>query len=144
MNDNLEPIRRVFRNAGLYNHAADDLLCGELAAAAAPQPQAAEVLGERCIDGGKCHHACKDRCFRRECCSPFSDYTGPWEYKAAPQPQPQPQASANTSGEYEALAQSAATAARRKVALTHVDSLAIAKAVLAEAGINPPKDHAND
>lgn len=28
--DKLEPIRQVFRNAGLYHHAADDLLCGEL------------------------------------------------------------------------------------------------------------------
>ena len=36
MSDNLEPIRRVFRDAGLYHHAADDLLCRELAAVAAP------------------------------------------------------------------------------------------------------------
>jgi hypothetical protein len=37
--DNLEPIRRVFRIAGLYNLAADDLLCEQLAAAAVqPQP----------------------------------------------------------------------------------------------------------
>jgi hypothetical protein len=43
MNDNLEPIRRVFRSAGLYHHAADDLLCGELAAAVQPQ---AEPVGE--------------------------------------------------------------------------------------------------
>jgi len=55
--DKLEPIRRVFRSAGLYHHASDDLLCGELASAVqpaayhwdgvnppvpiAPQPQAA-------------------------------------------------------------------------------------------------------
>ncbi|MBB3017625.1 hypothetical protein FHR70_000665 [Microvirga lupini] len=39
-----------------------------------------EVLGERCIDGGTCHHDCKTRCFRRECCTHFSDYTGPWAY----------------------------------------------------------------
>jgi hypothetical protein len=38
--DKLEPIRRVFRSAGLYNLAADDLLCEQLAAVAAPQPQA--------------------------------------------------------------------------------------------------------
>jgi hypothetical protein len=37
--DKLEPIRRVFRNAGLYHHASDDLLCGELASAVQPQPQ---------------------------------------------------------------------------------------------------------
>ena len=28
--DKLEPIRAVFRSAGLYHHASDDLLCGEL------------------------------------------------------------------------------------------------------------------
>jgi hypothetical protein len=46
--DKLEPIRRVFRSAGLYNLAADDLLCQELAAVAAPQPQQpqAEPVGE--------------------------------------------------------------------------------------------------
>ena len=42
-----------------------------------------EVLGERCIDGGKCHHHCTDRCFRREACVPFSDYSGPWAYPDA-------------------------------------------------------------
>ena len=36
MSDRLEPIRRAFRQAGLYHHAADDLLCGQLADAAAP------------------------------------------------------------------------------------------------------------
>lgn len=41
-----------------------------------------EVLGERCIDGGVCHHDCKTRCFRRVCCGHFSDYTGPWAYPA--------------------------------------------------------------
>jgi len=29
--DPLDPIRRVFREAGLYNHATDDLLCSRLA-----------------------------------------------------------------------------------------------------------------
>lgn len=57
----------------------------------APQPAepVGEVLGETCIDGGKCHHGCKERCFRRQCCEPFSDYSGPWEYAAetdSPQP----------------------------------------------------------
>lgn len=42
-----------------------------------------EVLGKTCIDGGKCHHACKERCFRRECCSPLSGYAGPWAYPDA-------------------------------------------------------------
>lgn len=46
-----------------------------------------EVLGVTCIDGGKCHHQCKDKCFQRESCAPFSDYNGPWEY---PQPKRQP------------------------------------------------------
>ena len=31
-----------------------------------------ENLGETCTDGGKCHHDCKDKCFRRECCVPLS------------------------------------------------------------------------
>ena len=39
-----------------------------------------EKLGETCIDGGECHHKCKEKCFRRECCSPFIDYQGPWAY----------------------------------------------------------------
>lgn len=41
-----------------------------------------EKLGERCIDGGTCHHKCKDKCFRRECCSPLSGHAGPWAYPA--------------------------------------------------------------
>jgi hypothetical protein len=48
-----------------------------------------EVLGERCIDGGACHHSCKECCFRRECCSPLSGYAGPWAYPAQ-QPQAEP------------------------------------------------------
>ena len=36
----LEPIRAVFRQACLYNHAADDLLCERLAEAMAPKPAA--------------------------------------------------------------------------------------------------------
>ncbi len=51
-----------------------------------------EVLGKTCADGGTCHHRCDERalrpelnlqpgrCFRRECCAPFSDYSGPWAY----------------------------------------------------------------
>ena len=42
--DKLEPIRRVFRSAGLYHHAADDLLCGELADAAAPPAALADAM----------------------------------------------------------------------------------------------------
>lgn len=34
--DKLEPIRRAFRQAGLYQHAADDLLCQRLAEAISP------------------------------------------------------------------------------------------------------------
>lgn len=41
-----------------------------------------EVLGQTCADGGRCHHGCERRCFRRECCTHFSDYTGPWEYSS--------------------------------------------------------------
>lgn len=48
-----------------------------------------EVLGTTCIDGGKCHHKCTDRCSRRESCVPFTDYKGPWEYPdATPAQQP--------------------------------------------------------
>lgn len=43
--------------------------------------QPTELLGETCLDGGKCHHRCEQRCFRRECCSPFSTYSGPWAYE---------------------------------------------------------------
>lgn len=56
------------------------------AAKSAPPEAQVERLGKRCIDGGKCHHECdtslhqNGRCFRRECCQPFSDYKGPWEY----------------------------------------------------------------
>ena len=31
-----------------------------------------EHLGSTCMDGGRCHHDCKDRCFRRECCVPLT------------------------------------------------------------------------
>jgi hypothetical protein len=41
-----------------------------------------EILGSQCIDGGKCHHECKERCFRRECCGPLTGYEGPWAYPA--------------------------------------------------------------
>lgn len=52
MSDRLEPIRRAFRNAGLYHHAADDLLCSQLADAAAPP---ASPRDESPIDiGGEC------------------------------------------------------------------------------------------
>ena len=39
-----------------------------------------EQLGKQCIDGGKCHHACTERCYRRECCGPLTGYVGPWSY----------------------------------------------------------------
>jgi hypothetical protein len=32
-----------------------------------------EQLGSRCADGGKCHHACIETCFRKECCVPLSE-----------------------------------------------------------------------
>lgn len=56
-------------------------------------PQPTEVLGETCLDGGKCHHRCKTRCFRRECCSPFSTYSGPWAYEHPVTEQPEQPAS---------------------------------------------------
>jgi hypothetical protein len=59
-----------------------------LAEQPAPVQQEQEVLGKRCIDGGKCHHDCKDKCFRRECCSPLSGYAGVWAYSAPQARQP--------------------------------------------------------
>jgi hypothetical protein len=45
-----------------------------------------EVLGERCKDGGKCHHSCTAQCFRREVanCVPLgaSGLTDSWEPQA--------------------------------------------------------------
>ncbi len=41
--DKLEPIRAVFRSAGLYNHAADDLLCERLAEAMTPKTCAGDL-----------------------------------------------------------------------------------------------------
>lgn len=37
-----------------------------------------EKLGETCIDGGKCHHKCAAKCFRRQFCGPLAGYSGPW------------------------------------------------------------------
>lgn len=31
-----------------------------------------EIIGERCADGGKCHHRCTDTCSRRATCAPLS------------------------------------------------------------------------
>lgn len=31
-----------------------------------------EVIGERCADGGKCHHECAVSCFRRIACVPLT------------------------------------------------------------------------
>lgn len=46
--------------------------CAQRAAPAADAAVVAEKLGETCMDDGKCHHQCKTRCFRRECCGPLS------------------------------------------------------------------------
>lgn len=50
---------------------------------------AIEKLGDQCIDGGKCHHKCTERCFRRQCCGPLSGYTGEWTY-SSPAPSQEP------------------------------------------------------
>jgi hypothetical protein len=87
--DKLEPIRRVFCNAGLYHHAYDDLLCQELAAVAAPQPQARPHVNL----SGLVAQAFATECWRAQ--PHASDYEiadaileklAP--YLAAPQPQP--------------------------------------------------------
>lgn len=62
-------------------------LARPLSAQAEAMP-AQEVIGERCIDGGKCHHRCESKCFRRECCGPLSGYTGPWKYEEMPAQEP--------------------------------------------------------
>lgn len=50
----------------------------------ASESTSAEVLGKTCIDGGACHHWCDEspdkRCFRRKCCTHFSNYNGAWKY----------------------------------------------------------------
>jgi len=66
-----------FRYNALCDMALQSLA---LPAAQAPAQSAVEVLGSRCIDGGSCHHECKEKCFRRECCEPLSGYAGPWKY----------------------------------------------------------------
>lgn len=39
-----------------------------------------EVIGERCADGGKCHHGCASACARKESCAPLgsSGLTADW------------------------------------------------------------------
>ncbi|CEF89134.1 hypothetical protein [Pseudomonas phage vB_PaeM_PAO1_Ab03] len=45
-----------------------------------------EILGTRCLDGGRCHHRCETSCFRKECCVPLTvsrlkdDWTAPDDY----------------------------------------------------------------
>lgn len=45
-----------------------------------------EILGERCADGGKCHHLCKTECFRKDGCVPLSGsgLTDDWKEPSAP------------------------------------------------------------
>lgn len=56
-------------------------ICGVLAG----EP---EIIGERCKDGGKCHHECKEVCFRRDGnhCVPLtgSRLNDDWSEPAAP------------------------------------------------------------
>lgn len=46
------------------------------------------IIGERCADGGTCHHGCTAECFRRECCVPLTasglndDWSAPGEEPA--------------------------------------------------------------
>ncbi|QIW89252.1 hypothetical protein 8P_051 [Pseudomonas phage 8P] len=62
------------------NEAVGKVFRAARAVAASAPAHSAEVLGKTCIDGGTCHHKCTTRCFRRECCTHFSDYSGPWAY----------------------------------------------------------------
>lgn len=45
-----------------------------------------EIIGERCADGGKCHHMCKTECFRKDGCVPLgsSGLTDDWKEPSAP------------------------------------------------------------
>lgn len=46
------------------------------------------IIGERCADGGTCHHGCTAECFRRDCCVPLTasglndDWSAPVEEPA--------------------------------------------------------------
>lgn len=46
------------------------------------------IIGERCADGGTCHHCCTAECFRRACCVPLTasglndDWSAPVEEPA--------------------------------------------------------------
>lgn len=82
----IRPSRIGLPFADGFTNSAWEIWQAAIAAAEEAQPVVnGEILGETCIDGGKCHHKCADQCFRRQCCEPFSDYTGPWGYDA-PQP----------------------------------------------------------
>lgn len=71
---------RCFGEGKRWNNATEEVtVCG--ACRGTGRLGEGEILGVKCIDNGACHHDCKDRCFRRECCAPFSDYNGPWEYE---------------------------------------------------------------
>lgn len=66
MADKLEPIRAVFRQCGLYNHAADDLLC-ELLAAAALDAARGEAVPDGYTSFGEFRWACDcDERMKRE------------------------------------------------------------------------------
>lgn len=34
--------------------------------------ESVEVIGVQCADTGKCHHQCKEKCFRKDGCVPLS------------------------------------------------------------------------
>jgi len=71
-----------------YEQVCEAIAAIEALAAPPVQEPVQEQLGSVCADGGTCHHQCTERCFRRECCAPFSDYVGPWSYATAPAPAP--------------------------------------------------------
>lgn len=59
----------VFRTKEEAVNCADDLLAQNMTKSLKIWP---EHLGSTCMDGGTCHHDCKDKCFRRECCVPLT------------------------------------------------------------------------
>ena len=55
-----------------WQHAGSGMFSCSLLVPLASCCDAHASEGPACPDGGKCHHACTDGCFRVECCEPLS------------------------------------------------------------------------
>lgn len=78
--DKLEPIRAVFRQCGLYNHAADDLLCERLAEAMTPKTCACESV--LCMNECECAVRGKAQSDAAVSAKPVA-WVHTWEYPGA-------------------------------------------------------------